>query len=93
MRTATSPHLLPVPAALLAAGCNDSFSSPEPSTVENGVPTPQKAPGPWRTWRTGPPVLRSRHKIASFSTPEPSDPFNRSDGAMTITKVAGTTCR
>jgi len=41
MRTTTSLRLLLVPAALLAAGCNDSFSPQEPLAAEEGVPVPQ----------------------------------------------------
>ena len=60
---------------------------------ERGAHAPEGA-GPLEDlayWADG--YLRSRDKIASFSTPEPSHSFNRSDGAMTITKVAGTTGR
>jgi hypothetical protein len=62
--------------------------------VENVVPRPQENAGPLEDlayWADG--YLRSRDKIASFSTPEPSHSFNRSGGAMTVTKVAGTTGR
>jgi hypothetical protein len=79
---------------LLAAGCNDSFSPPEPPAVENGVPTPQENAGPLEDlayWADG--YLLANYPTAAAHSPSSLISFNRSGGRVTITKVAGTTGR
>jgi hypothetical protein len=93
MRTAIAVRLLLAPAVLLAAGCDDSFSPEAAPAAEEAAAAPQQANGPLEDlayWADG--YLRSQNKLAS-SIPTADRSFNRSGGAITITKVAGTTGR
>jgi hypothetical protein len=97
MRTATVVRLLLVPGALLASACDDSSNPIAPEEIpvaEVEAPAPEPATGPLEDlayWADG--YLRSSDKLASSSTPVPDRSFNRSGGAITITRVAGTTGR
>ena len=95
MRAAFPFRLLLVPAALLAAGCEGSDSLQEPSSaVDQPVPSSAEAPSgllAGARWADG--YLRADNPTTSSYTPLPSLSYNASGGAMTVTKVAGTTGR
>jgi hypothetical protein len=84
MRAAIPLSFLLLPAALLATACSDVSNPAEP----------WEATGPLEDlayWADG--YLRSNNRTAPVSTAEAAYSFNRGGGAMTITKVAGTTGR
>jgi hypothetical protein len=94
VRPATVVRLLLLPAALLSAGCEDSFSPEGSPAADDAAPASRQATGPLEDlayWADG--YLRTADKLASSFTPYPDRSFNRSGGAMTVTKVAGTTGR
>jgi hypothetical protein len=96
MRTPTALRLLLVPAALLAAGCDDDSSSPlEPVRAEAAAPDSAEVPslldGPAR-WADGY-LLAVGATTTSPYSPYANDSYNRAGGPITITKVAGTTGR
>ena len=94
MRTAIAFRLLLVPAALFAAACEDSSSPSEPSALEHEVPVPQDgASGLLAGGRWADGYLHAAQPTAASYAPNASSSFNASGGAMTLTKVAGTTGR
>jgi hypothetical protein len=101
MRAARSFRLLLVPAALLAAACDDSSSPLEPPALEGETPVPGEGTpirqdlasllGDRAHWADGytfasSPQASSYSPLAHFS-------FNRSGGTITIRKPDGTTGR
>jgi len=96
MRAVLSARLLLVPAALLAAACDDSsnpIAPEEPLVVGAEAPEPNPTTGPLEGlayWADG--YLYAAN-VAGTVTPAAYASFNRSGGAMTVTKVAGTTGR
>lgn len=96
MRAIFSARLLLVPAALLAAACDDSsnpIAPEEPPVAEAEAPEPKPTTGPLEAlayWADG--YLYAAN-VAGTVTPASFASFNRSGGAMTVTKVAGTTGR
>ncbi len=96
MRVVPFPRLLLLPAVLLAAACGDEsdFTAPDsPPPAEVDSPDPESA-GPVEDlgyWADG--YLYADQPTRSSYTPLPASSFNRSGGAMSITKVAGTTGR
>lgn len=97
MRAARSLHLLLVPAVLLAAACDDRPDplAPEDSpAVEAAAPVPAQASGPLEDfgyWADG--YLRADPAHGTSYQPTPGLSYNRSGGAMRVTKVTGTTGR
>ena len=96
MRAATSLRLLLVPAALLASACDDSSSplAPEELPVaEAEAPDAERTTGPLEDlayWADG---YLWAATVGGTVTPVSNASFNRSGGAITVTKVAGTTGR
>jgi hypothetical protein len=94
MRAASSIRLLLVPAALLAAGCDDTPSPLDPTIAKETTPAAQEnasslsAP---RGWAAG--YLHAGAPTAPSYAPVPYLSYNQSGGAMNITKPAGTTGR
>ena len=94
MRVRTSFRLLLLPAALVAAGCEDNRSPFEPPAVEEAAPPAEPTAGPLEDlayWADG--YLRLDNKSVASPITNPALSFNRSGGAITTTKVAGTTGR
>lgn len=94
MRAATPFRLLLVPAALLAAGCDDSPSPQEPIAMEEAAPAHSAGaalPEAAGRWADG--YLWAFSPSSASYTPLSSYSFNGSGGPMTVTKVAGTTGR
>jgi hypothetical protein len=92
MRTAYSFRLLLVPAALLAAACEDSTFPGEPSVPSPAEPAPEvQAPTSTPRWADG--YVWADNPTAAFYTPGPFYSFNRTGGAIQITKPAATTGR
>ena len=91
MRTSTLFHLLVV-AVLFAAGCDDSSQSLEPAAEPTPGPLADVASlsTPPR-WADG--YLLAGSPTAASYAPLPVLSYNRSGGAMRITKTAGTTGR
>ena len=96
MRAATSLRLLLVPAALLASACDYSSSplAPEELPVaEAEAPDAERTTGPLEDlayWADG---YLWAATVGGTVTPVSNASFNRSGGAITVTKVAGTTGR
>ena len=94
MLARASFRLLLLPIALVAAGCEDNESPFEPLPAEEPVPVVEPASGPLEDlayWADG--YLQATNPTAASYHPLAERSFNRSGGAMTITKVAGTTGR
>ena len=89
-----TPLLLSLTAVLLAAGCDGNDSALEP-TIDDDSPAPVEAfNGPQEDlayWADG--YLTLGDKTAATSTPNPKYSFNRAGGAISVTRVAGTTGR
>ena len=88
MRTATSLHLLLLPALLFAAGCNDSSLLQEPSVPASEGPIAQAGAVRW-----APGYLHAGNPTGASYAPLPYLSHNESGGAMNVTKPAGTTGR
>lgn len=87
-------RLLLLPTALLAMGCEDNDSPFEPLPAEEAAPAAEPVAGPQEDlayWADG--YLRLGDKTAASTTANPAFSFNRSGGAITTAKVAGTTGR
>jgi hypothetical protein len=102
MRVATSFRLLLLPAVLLSAACDhpDLTEPAEPAPVEDGLPAPQPlAPRQERAavlggrsyWADG--YVAALYPTTASYTGGAGTSFNRSGGAITITKPASTTGR
>ena len=94
MLARASFRLLLLPIALVAAGCEDNESPFEPLPAEEPVPVVEPTSGPLEDlayWADG--YLQATNPTATSYHPLAERSFNRSGGAMTITKVAGTTGR
>jgi hypothetical protein len=100
MRLVTFLPLLFVPAALLVVACDDSPSPHEPPAVEEDVPMLKERPVPeggapllvnGTRWGDG--YLLANDPLAPSYRPAANASFNRSGGAITLTKPAGTTGR
>ena len=95
MRAATRFHLLFVPAALLATGCDESSLPHEPIPLEAENPVTQHVPaqvtGPVR-WADGY-LLQGNPLRDSSDLTGGGLVFNRAGGAVIVTKPAGTTGR
>jgi hypothetical protein len=92
MRTATSLRLLLIPAALLAAACDDVNAPLEPPSATDEAALSQP-PATLATGRWADGYLFAGDPTAASSTLSPPFSFNRSGGRITVTKVAGTTGR
>jgi hypothetical protein len=96
MRAATSLRLLLVPAALLGSACDDSSNPIAPEELpiaEAEAPGPEQTTGPqedFANWADGYIWVAT---VDGKVVPVSNASFNRSGGAMTVTKVAGTTGR
>src|SRR5262245_5540064 len=95
MRARASFRLLHLSAAaLLAAGCEDNESPFEPLPLEEAAPAAAPAAGPLEDlayWADG--YILLGDKTAPSTNANLTYSFNRSGGAITTTKVAGTTGR
>ena len=94
MRARASLRLFLLPIALVAAGCEDNDSPFEPVPAEQPAPDVESASGPLEDlayWADG--YLQATSPTAASYHPLAERSFNRSGGATTITKVAGTTGR
>jgi hypothetical protein len=94
MRVRTSLHLLLLPAALLTAGCEDDQSPFEPPAAEEPAPRAEPVSGPLEDlayWADG--YILLGDKTAASTAANPTYSFNRSGGAITTTRVPGTTGR
>ena len=89
MRTATSLRLLLIPAALLAAACEESSSPLEPPATPPRQDSPQVVAE--ARWADG--YLRVTDPLSTGYSPAANFAFNRAGGAITITRPAGTTGR
>jgi len=94
MRATASIRLLLVPAALFAAGCNDSSLPQEPPTLEEAIPVQgSKEPALAGATRWADGYLHAGSPTTASYAPLPYLSYNRSGGAMKIRKPAGTTGR
>ena len=94
MRAAASFRLILVPAALLAAACDDSPSPHEPIAMDEAAPAYSAGaalPEAGGRWADG--YLWAASPTSASYTPSNAYSFNGSGGPMTVTKVAGTTGR
>jgi hypothetical protein len=95
MRTVRLLHLLLVPAATLAAACADSPSMHEPTAGDDPATLEQASARGERSssvrWADG--YLLAHDPLAASYTPATNASYNRVGGAITITKIAGTTGR
>ena len=94
MRARASLPLFLLPIALVAAGCEGNESPFEPLPAEEPRPVVGPASGPLEDlayWADG--YLQATSPTAASYHPLAERSFNRSGGAITISKVAGTTGR
>jgi hypothetical protein len=93
MRTAYSFRLLLVPAALLAAACEDSTFPGEPSVPSPAEPAPEAVQALTSTPRWADGYVWANQPSSSSYAPRASHAYNRAGGPIRIIRPAGTTGR